>query len=205
MQRKTLIGHLWLLENSRPAVKRQVTWRRCRSSRHVVRSEVWKAQQQRHLWTAQRTSQPRSSGETHKGFFDDEPSGFIWRDKLFCLTDSISFIHSGHLYSASSSPLQLYPETLPTTALILCRSFVLSEGLAQSPYVAVRAGFEAAAIRSKGAKSTNEPPCPSWSHQNLNVRIDSQTFGEGAVRHPKCLKVKEKYWVSKGRNEFVLY
>ena len=54
-----------------------------------------------------------------------------------------SFIHSGYFYSASSSPLLL--RGAPDTARILCRSFTLataSEGLAQGPYVAARAGFE---------------------------------------------------------------
>ena len=36
-----------------------------------------------------------------------------------------------------------------------------SEGLAQSPYVAARAGFETATLRTKGAESTNELPRPT--------------------------------------------
>ena len=35
-----------------------------------------------------------------------------------------------------------------------------SEGLAHGLYVAARAGFEPAALRTKGAESTNEPPRP---------------------------------------------
>jgi len=35
-----------------------------------------------------------------------------------------------------------------------------SEGLAQGPYVAARAGFEPMTLHMKGAESTNEPPCP---------------------------------------------
>ena len=33
-----------------------------------------------------------------------------------------------------------------------------SEGLAQGPYVAARAGFEPSTYRTKGDESTNEPP-----------------------------------------------
>ena len=36
-----------------------------------------------------------------------------------------------------------------------------SEGLAQGPYVAARAGFELATLRTKGDESTNEPPHPT--------------------------------------------
>ena len=40
-----------------------------------------------------------------------------------------------------------------------------SEGLAQSPYVSARAGFEHTTLRTKGEESTNEPP-----------RLTSQVF-----------------------------
>ena len=36
-----------------------------------------------------------------------------------------------------------------------------SEGLAQGPYVADRAGFEPATLQTKGDKSANEPPRPT--------------------------------------------
>jgi len=36
-----------------------------------------------------------------------------------------------------------------------------SEGLAQGLYVAARAGFELATLRTKGAEYTNEPSCPT--------------------------------------------
>src|SRR6218665_494608 len=49
----------------------------------------------------------------------------------------------------------------------LCRSLhaealeaTLSEGLAQGPYVAARAGFEPTTLRSKGVVSTKAPPRP---------------------------------------------
>jgi len=36
-----------------------------------------------------------------------------------------------------------------------------SEGLAQGPYVAARAGSEPTTLRMKGPESTNEPPRPT--------------------------------------------
>jgi len=36
-----------------------------------------------------------------------------------------------------------------------------SEGLAQGPYVAARAGFELATLRTKGVESTYAPPRPT--------------------------------------------
>ena len=70
-----------------------------------------------------------------------------------------SIIHSGYFYSASPSPLLL--RGTPDTAQIPCRSFTpqatASEGLAQGPYVATRAGFEPTTLRTKGNDSTNEP------------------------------------------------
>ena len=42
-----------------------------------------------------------------------------------------------------------------------------SEVLAQGPYVTARAGFEPATLRTKGFKSTNEPPRP----QNIIIII----------------------------------
>ena len=37
----------------------------------------------------------------------------------------------------------------------------VSEGLAQGPYVAARAGFEHTTLRTKGAESANVPPHPA--------------------------------------------
>ena len=36
---------------------------------------------------------------------------------------------------------------------------IASEGLAQGPYMAARAGFKTTTLRTKGDESTNEPPC----------------------------------------------
>src|SRR6218665_447473 len=71
-----------------------------------------------------------------------------------------------YFYSASLSPLLLRGAF--DTAYMLCRSFTPkapqatpSEGFAQSPYVAARAGLEPATIGTKGVESTNEPPRPT--------------------------------------------
>jgi len=37
---------------------------------------------------------------------------------------------------------------------------IVGEELAQSPYVAARAGFESTTPQTKGDESSNEPPCP---------------------------------------------
>src|SRR6218665_1870470 len=79
-----------------------------------------------------------------------------------------SFIHS-FILAISIAPLQVlyYSEALPTTARILYRSFTrkrtgncIGKGLAQGPYVAVRAGVEPTPLRLKVIVSTKEPPRP---------------------------------------------
>ena len=74
-------------------------------------------------------------------------------------------IHSGYLYSTSSSPLLLRgaPDTAYTVSEFHAKApqATASEGLAQGPYVAARAGFELTTLRMKGDKSTNEPSCPT--------------------------------------------
>src|SRR6218665_2032744 len=78
-----------------------------------------------------------------------------------------SLVHSGYFYGASSSQLLL--RGAPDTSQMLCRSFTpkrhmqgtTSERLAQGAYVAYRAGFKPATLRTKGAESTNEPPRPT--------------------------------------------
>ena len=77
-----------------------------------------------------------------------------------------SFIHSGYFYSASQ--FLYYSEALPTQHAycvgVSHRSATpqatASEGLAQGLYVAARAGFEPATLRTKGVESTNAPPRP---------------------------------------------
>ena len=67
----------------------------------------------------------------------------------------------------SIAPLQVhyYSEALPTTILILCRSYhvealqaTASEGLVQGSYVVVKLGFESATFRTQGTEPTIEPP-----------------------------------------------
>jgi len=61
-------------------------------------------------------------------------------------------------------------EALPTTAIdIVCRSLhaetlltTVRKGLAQGPYLAVRAGFEPTTLQSKGVVSINASPSPTF-------------------------------------------
>ena len=75
-----------------------------------------------------------------------------------------TFIHSGYFYSASSSPLGLLLRGAPDTARIVSKfhaealQATENEGLAQGLYVAARAGFEPATLRTKSVESANEPP-----------------------------------------------
>ena len=69
------------------------------------------------------------------------------------------FIHSGHFYSASSSQLLLSTDTAPEFHAEAPQA-IANEGLAQGPYVAVRAGFEPTTLRTKGVVYTNAPPRP---------------------------------------------
>src|SRR6218665_2297056 len=81
-------------------------------------------------------------------------------------TDFILLYCFIHFYSASRS--MSLSEALPTTAIMTrCRSLhaealhaCASEGLAQGPYMAARAGFEPTTLRSKDIDSTNAPPRP---------------------------------------------
>ena len=72
-------------------------------------------------------------------------------------------IHSGHFYSAPSSPLPLRGAP-DYTARILHRSFTpKSTGtciLAHGPYEAATAGVEPTTFRLKVIDSTNVPPRP---------------------------------------------
>src|SRR6218665_1235352 len=58
-----------------------------------------------------------------------------------------SFIHSGHFYSAPSSPL----------LLLRGAQAIAGKGLAQDPYVAARAGVEPTTHRLKVINSTKAP------------------------------------------------
>jgi len=66
----------------------------------------------------------------------------------------------------SIAPLQVHYllRGAPDTARILLHAeapqATVSEGFAQGPYVAARAGFKPTTLRTKGDESTNEPPLP---------------------------------------------
>ena len=62
-----------------------------------------------------------------------------------------------------------YSEVLPTTALILCRCYqadalqaIVSEELAQAPYVKARVGFEPMTFQTQGTEPSTEPPFPIY-------------------------------------------
>src|SRR6218665_852765 len=82
-----------------------------------------------------------------------------------------SFIHSGHFYSASSSPLLGLLRGAPD-----CSTDIVSEfhaeahrQLAQGPYVVARAGVEPTTLRLRVIDLTNVPPCPT------NFKLSSLT------------------------------
>ena len=81
------------------------------------------------------------------------------------------FIHSGYFYSASSSPLLLERCSRQSTDTVpefhaKAPQATVSEGLAQGPYVAARAGVEPMTIWTKGIDSNNAPPTPQWIRVN---------------------------------------
>ena len=86
-------------------------------------------------------------------------------ERLTHLSLSNSFIPR-YFYSASSSPLLLRgaPDYSIDTVMELTHQALqatVSEGLAQGPYMAARAGFEPATLLTKGTESTNEPSRPT--------------------------------------------
>ena len=52
-----------------------------------------------------------------------------------------------------------------------------SEGLAEGPYVAARAGFEPATLRTKGVQSTNEPQRPSNIDKLSTISLTGSSIG----------------------------
>src|SRR6218665_655645 len=79
-----------------------------------------------------------------------------------------SFIHSGHFYSAPSSPSST---TQRRSRLQHGYYFIgvsrrsaqatVGKGLVQGPYMAARAGVEPTTLRLKAIDSTKAPPCPT--------------------------------------------
>ena len=77
-----------------------------------------------------------------------------------------SFIHYGHFYSAPSSHplLRGAPDYSTDTVSQFhaeARRQLLGKGLAQSPYMATRAGVEPTTLRLQVIDSTKAPPCPT--------------------------------------------
>jgi len=74
-----------------------------------------------------------------------------------------SFIHSGHFYSAPSSPLLLRGAPDYRVSRRSAQA-AAGKGLAQGPYVAARAGVETTTLRLKVIVSTKAPPHPTRRH-----------------------------------------
>src|SRR6218665_2278555 len=77
-----------------------------------------------------------------------------------------SFIHSGHFYSTSSSPLLGLLRGAPEQHRYIRVSrrssqATVSKGLAQGPYVVARAGVEPTTLRLRVNDLTNAPPHPT--------------------------------------------
>ena len=82
--------------------------------------------------------------------------------------------------------------------LTLCRSLhaealqvTASEGLAQSPYVAARAGFEHTTFQSKGIDSTSAPPCPHVRVLLSLIKLD--TVMPASKCYETCVRFKVQY------------
>src|SRR6218665_1758333 len=95
----------------------------------------------------------------------------------YCLSPDLniaSFIHSGHFYSAPSSPLPLRgaPDYSTDTALEFHaeahRQLQVKKGLAQGPYVTARAGVEPMTLRLKVIDSTKAPSRPTMVHHYIH-------------------------------------
>src|SRR6218665_518514 len=78
-----------------------------------------------------------------------------------------SFIHSGHCYSAPSSPLPLRgapdysTDTVSEFHAEAHRQLTAGKGLAQGLYVTARAGVELTTLRLRVIASTNAPSRPT--------------------------------------------
>ena len=77
-----------------------------------------------------------------------------------------SFIHSGHFYSAPSSPLLLrgapdYSKDTVSEFHAEAAQETAGKGLAQGPYMTARSGVEPTTLRLKAIDSITAPPCPT--------------------------------------------
>ena len=74
---------------------------------------------------------------------------------------------TAYAFQKRSRPQQL---TLCRILQVKALQAPASEGLAQGPYMAARAGFDPTTLRSKGIDSTNTPPRPT-RHSRLSHKI----------------------------------
>ena len=90
----------------------------------------------------------------------------LWYIKYIAIN---SFIHSGHFYSAPSSPLPLRgapdysTDTVSEFHAEAHRQQTVGKGLAQGPYVTARAGVEPTTLRLKVVDSTKVPSRPQYT------------------------------------------
>ena len=92
------------------------------------------------------------------------------------LNDRSQCVHYSFIQAISIAPLQVlyYSEALPDTARVSRRSAEATVGkeLAQSPYMAARAGVEPTTLRLKAIDSTKAPPC---RHHVVTIKIGLHT------------------------------
>ena len=99
--------------------------------------------------------------------------------KRYYKRDTIhSFIHSGHFYSAPSSPLLLRgapdycTDTVSEFHAEAHRQLQVKD-LPKGPYMAARAGVEPTTFRLRVNASTNAPPCPTNNINNISTTIST--------------------------------
>ena len=91
----------------------------------------------------------------------------------------LSFIHSSYIYMYNASSSLLLLRGAPETARILCRNFTTKRHrqLQMKDYLAARAGFEAATLRTKGHEFTDEPPRPT----NVKLQATKAIFSRWSM------------------------
>ena len=124
----------------------------------------------------------------------------LWQRKTL---RAYSFIHSGHLYSAPSSPLLL--RGAPDYSMDTVSEFhakraqtTAGKGLAQGHYVAAVAEFEPTTLRLKVIVSTKAPPRQTWKrHMKLTVRTHVKIRANLNSQNSKCCHSfgAKDYWV----------
>ena len=97
-------------------------------------------------------------------------------NQIFCSSYFNSFIHSGHFYSAPSSPLLLRgaPDYSTDTASEFhaeAHRQLQVKDLPKVLYMAARAGVEPTTLWLRVIASTNAPPCPTCMHIHTHTYI----------------------------------